>query len=227
MAGKNDYGIMMHIDTSELDNVVQQLHAIHTQENFTKIMRRAVNRAASRMRMVLRNEIPADYMAKPMWIRQQVGGARTQVNGAIVTAQIPVTGIRGKVGGKGEYAATASDGARNIRTDFVGRRKTPGTRQKGRTRRAYKVMASVVTSNKSALPNKGEQIHFMVFSGAKKGRTFARLPNEGNRIRPAVGIGVPQMPTNRTKEAVERATVDMLRERIEHEHSVLIRGIVK
>ena len=67
----------------------------------------------------------------------------------------------------------------------------------------------------------------MVFKGPKRGRVFARLPGENNRIRPAVGIGVPQMPTTRSREAVQEGIAKTLQERIEHEHAAIIQGWAK
>ena len=211
--------VMLKVDTAELSGLIERMRAVHTQEQFRKVMYRALQRTGPRVRTILKKEVPADYRATPSWIGKQVGNPSTTI-GAEVGCTIPVAGARGWVGGGGPYKATASAGGARITTGYTGRRGK-------RTRRAYKVTASIVTAGGSTLPSSGKAVHFMVFSGPKKGRVFARLNQSGSRIRPAVGIGVPQMPTNRSEEAVQEGIIEVLKQRIEHEHAALVRGYAR
>lgn len=211
--------VMLRVDTSELSGLIERMRAVHTPEQFRKVMYRALKRTGSRTRTILKREVPPDYQATPSWIGKQVGDPRTSI-GAEVGCSIPVEGARGWIGGSGPYKASASVGGSRITTPYAGRRGK-------RTRRAYKVTANVVTAGASTLPSSGDAVHFMVFSGPKKGRVYARLNKSGSRIRPAVGIGVPQMPTNRSEEAVQDGIMDVLKQRIEHEHEALVRRYAK
>ena len=211
--------VMLHVDISQLTSTIERMRAVHTKTQFERLMYRAFKRTGSRMRTILKKELPPDYHAGAPWIGRQVGEPRTAM-GTQVSCSIPVDGARGKIGTGGAYKASASAGGSRITTGYSGRKGK-------RTRRAYKVNASVVKSGASALPNDGQAVHFMVFKGPKRGRVFARLPGENNRIRPAVGIGVPQMPTTRSREAVQEGIAKTLQERIEHEHAAIIKGWAK
>ncbi|MCE5343334.1 MAG: hypothetical protein LLF96_07095 [Eubacteriales bacterium] len=210
----NAGGVMLHIDTSQLTGLVSRMEATLTPYQFQKLMRRvlAPSRVGSHVRMTLKKELPNDYQATPAWIGQQVGSPRGAGAGGAFGCSIPVEGARGRIGK--QFAARAGAGGHNITKGFAGRKGS-------RTRRAYEISASIVTSGNSILPSKGDAIHFAVFGGPKKG-FYARLPGEGNKIRPAVGIGVPQMPTNRSEDNVQEEILYYLKQRIEHEYNYLI-----
>lgn len=88
-----------------------------------------------------------------------------------------------------------------------------------RSRRAYKLQAQIVAGQSTALPSAGKkQPHFMVFSGPHKGRVFVRLNKKGDKIRPAVGLGVPQMPMTRTRQAIQLGVLETFQNRLVHEH---------
>jgi hypothetical protein len=207
-------GVMLHIDTTQLKGLLTRMEATLTPYEFQTMMRRvlAPSRVGSHVRMTLRNEIPDDYHATPSWIGQQVKSPTSFGSGGGFGCMIPVAGARGRIGG--QFPAKAGSGGRGITKAFAGRKGK-------RIRRAYRITANIVTSGASVLPNSGKAIHFAVFSGPHKG-IYVRLPGEGNKIRPAVGIGVPQMPTNRSESDVQKEIVRYLRERIEHEYNYLI-----
>jgi hypothetical protein len=209
--------VMLRVDTRGLSGLVERMRACHSKGEFNKLMYRAFQRTGPRVRSILKKEVPADYMASPGWIGAQVGNPQMSM-GAEVGCTIPVSGVRGRIGS--QYSATATSGGGRITTGYTGRRGK-------RTRRAYKVMAKIVTAGASALPDKGDAVHFMVFSGPNRGRVYARLNKSGTRIRPAVGIGVPQMPTNRSEKAVQEGILEVLKQRIEHEHTALIMRYAK
>ena len=209
--------IMMRVDITQLNGLIERMRAIHTKAEFRKVMYRAISRTGSRVRTILKQEVPVDYKAPSSWIGRQVGNP-TMSSGAEVGCSIPVAGVRGKIGGT--YKATADAGGSRITTGFSGK-------SGKRTRRAYKVRANIVSSGASVLPSSGEAVHFMVFSGPNKGKVYARLSKERNRIRPAVGIGVPQMPTNRSEAKVQEGIMELLEQRIAHEHEAIVKGYAR
>jgi hypothetical protein len=223
-SGQYNRNVMITVDTTELQGVIAHMRLIHTRDQFRRLMERAFQRTAPRVRTILKKEIPPDYAAKPAWIGRQVGSPQTFI-GAEVTCTIPVSGIRGKVGR--EYRASATEGTARVRKAYRKLRKSKANPQGKSIRRSYKVMAQVLAGETSELPQGGRAVHFMVFTGSHKGRVFARLPQEGDRIRPGVGIGVPQMPANRSEQAVQDGIRDLLYERIQHEHMALVRGYAK
>lgn len=213
-------GVILRVDTSELSGLIEGMRAVHTEQEFRKLMYRAFRRAAPRVRTILRREIPHDYHAKSSWISRQVGKESTSIGGT-VSCIIPVEGARGYIGKQGVYGASANVDGASIRSGYAGRKGK-------RTRRAYKISAQVVTSGASTLPGSGgTPVHFMVFSGPNRGKVYARLDKQGHHIRAATGIGLPQMPMNRTQDAVQEGIARLLQERIEHEHEVLIRGLAR
>jgi len=223
--GAYNQNVMITVDTTELQGVINHMRLIHSEAEFRKLMERAFRRSAPRVRTILKSEIPPEYAAKPAWIGHQVGSPQTFI-GAEVSCTIPVSGIRGKVGREYKASATEDGGAR-VRKAYKKLRKSKKNPQGKSTRRSYKVMAQVLSGETSELPQGGRAVHFMVFTGSNKGRVYARLPQEGNRIRPGVGIGVPQMPTNRSEQAVQDGIRDLLYERIQHEHMALVKGYAK
>jgi len=202
---------MLYIDTSSLTGMISRMEATLTPYQFHKLLARvmAPSRLGSHVRSTLKHELPKDYKAGTAWIGQQVGSAHYG-GGGTVSCSIPVKGARGKIGK--QFSASASISGKRITKGYAGRK---GSRK----RRAYKINAEIVTGGSSELPTSGDAIHFAVFSGPKKG-FYARLPD--GHVRPAVGIGVPQMPTNRSEDNVQRETVDYLRKRIEHEYNYMI-----
>lgn len=211
--------VAIHVDTTDLNELISQLRLLYTQDKFNTIMYRVLTRAATRTKTIVRKEVPTDYMAKPSWI----GSAfRSPIitRGANMSCTIPLNASRGYIGKGSTFPATAANGGRNLRTAYEGRK---GKRK----RRKYTISAQIVASGASKLPSSGKQPHFMVFSGKKyRGRVFARLDKRGDKIRPAVGIGVPQMPMNRTKDAVQKGVMETLKNRIEHEHAWEMRKMV-
>lgn len=212
-------GVIIRVDTTDLSALIERMRKAHTEKEFKQVMARAFRRTAPRVRTILRQEAPHDYQARPSWIAKQVKEARTTVTHE-VACSIPVEGVRGYIGRTGIYGASASNEGTAVRTAYAGRRGK-------RTRRAYKINAKIVTSGASTLPSSGKGVHFMVFTGPHRGKVYARLDKKGDHIRPATGLGVPQMPTNRSRDAVQDGIMKLLKERIEHEHTVLIRGLAK
>jgi len=123
-----------------------------------------------------------------------------------VSFSIPVSGARGKIGAGGIFKA--SGGGKAAVTARILKSK------------ATKLPTKVGTGNKGTGT---VAAHFMTPSG----KVYARMSDDRDDIRPAVGIGVPQMPTNRSQDAVQEKIMDTLRKRIEHEHWALMSGITR
>lgn len=198
--------VMFSIDTSDAQYKIEQVRNALSEKNFKTVMRRVLQRAPGGVRAVLKKEIPKEYKAMPMWVSRQVGGAK-MTNAADASCVIPVDGARGWLkinSGQGVFQ----------------------TKPTKKNSRRYKLNAQIVKGKMSELPTKVEKdgkgnirgAHFMVFSDKYNGRVFARMSARRTDIRPAVGIGVPQMPTNRAEEKVQERIGDMLLKRVEQEY---------
>lgn len=145
-------------------------------------------------------------------MRGTVKGARVSV-GDGVKCIIPIRAPRGKIGGGGLYGATGGAHGWNI---------------KGK----YKINARIMKGGKSTLPgnmsNIGGQPPFRNYdAGSLNGMTFTRTGKERLPIKPVVGIGIPQMPMNKSKGAVEKDIKKLLEGRMEHVLQQVLMGNIK
>lgn len=207
----NKANVVFHVDISDAKGMIEALRLMYTKDAFHKIMYRVFQRAATKTKVIVKKEVPADYKARPGWI----GAAFQPViisKGASVSCTIPLDGARGRIGADGPFKVSSTgETGKGVRKAYEGRKGK-------RVRRRYKLEAQIVTAGTSKLPSEGKQPHFKVFTGKYKNRIFVRLDKKGKHIRPAVGVGVPQMPMNRTKDAVQSGVLELVKQRIEHEH---------
>ena len=130
-----------------------------------------------------------------------------------VSCVIPIVKERGKIGGSGMYGARGGARGWNI---------------KGK----YTVKASILKGGRSALPgnlpNMGGQPPFRNISAPKlNGITFTRKGKGKFPIAPVEGIAIPQMPLNRSKDAIEKDVKELLEKRMEHVLEQVLLGKVK
>ena len=201
-------GVYLSIDASELNGELQRLKAVLTPEQFDRVMVRIFRRTGGHVRQVLKTDIPKQYHAKAGEIGEAVKNARVIRSGLGVGCTIPVIGPRKSIGG----GFNASGGAHGWAS----------------LRRKYRVKARIVKSGQSVLPpnmdDYGGKPPFRNL-GSKLGKlTFTRLGRERLPIRKVSGIGIPQMPMNRSQEDVQRDIVDYMRKRMEHEFQYMIAG---
>lgn len=217
---KGKANTVLRVDISDTRALVDGLRAVYTEETIGRIMYRVFRRAATRTKTITQREVPADYYAKKAWIGRAFGPPKIST-GARMECLIPLDGARGYIGKGGAFRAAATGPTPGGGTSQV--RKAYTERKGKKTRRAYKINAQIVTGNTTTLPTGEGRTHFMVFSGPYKGRVFARMSKKRENIRPATGLGVPQMPMTRTREAVQAGVLETVKARIEHEHAYELR----
>lgn len=198
--------VYLRVDASDLSEKIEALRAVHTKHEFELLMYRAFKRTGGRVKTILKQDIPKEYFAKPSWIGSTVGNPKTNmggIGGAGVSCCIPIDGTRGVLGQ--QFAAAGPRGRRG----------------KGK---AYKITAKMVKSGASTLPatmdSYGGQPPF--FAPGLGQTVFTRKSKARLPIVRVVGIGVPQMPVNRSEKDVQEDILDTLKKRIEHEHAYLI-----
>jgi hypothetical protein len=204
--------IYLDVDISHLARTIAALKEAHSQKEFELLMYRAFQRTGQRVRTILKTDLPHEYKAKPAWIGQNVGNARTQIggtNGSVVSCTIPLKGARGTMGAGQKFHAAGPRGRRG--------------------KKAYKITAQVVKTGNTVLPDKmptktyGGQPPFLTAAGKiKKGIVFTRKTKNRLPIIRVAAIGVPQMPMNRSADDVQDEIADTLFKRMEHEHARLI-----
>lgn len=203
-------GGIMEIDISDAAEIIGELRAIHTEENFKKIMYRAFRRTGSKVKTIIKKEVPKDYAVSSAWVGKHIGAPRVQYGGGGIGVQctIPIQGKRGSIGGQ----FGASGGAH-------------GWNSKNRK---YRVKARILREKQSTLPghlkhqNNGVPFRNLSAKAKLHGVAFARVGKDRLPIVSVSGLGVPQMPMNRSKDDVQKEIVAHLIERIEHEHNYLI-----
>lgn len=209
-------GKYLQLDISDVQETIDALRAVHTPEQFERLMYRVFSRAGGRVKTILKKEIPKEYHVTSSYVGSQIGAPRTSFGGGGlgVNCCIPIDGHRGSIGGL--YSATGGrhgwNSTKPIRGKKVGKR--------------YKINAKIVKSGTSKLPStmshQGGNPPFRNFGSKLNGVAFTRVGKERFPIAKVVGLGVPQMPLNRSKESVQEEIRETLEKRLEHEHAWLI-----
>ena len=199
--------VYLNVDISDATSKIKELQAAHTEEQFTKLMYNAFKRTGAKVKTIMRQDLPKKYDVKPSWVGSQVGAPKTSMGGGGVNCSIPIDGKRGTIGGT--YKATGGAHGWNALR-----------------RKRYKITAQMVKSGSSTMPkemhNQGGNPPFRNL-GSKLGKlAFTRKTKARFPIARVVGIGVPQMPMNRSQGEVQKDIMDVLMKRLEHEHAYLI-----
>jgi len=196
-------GQYLEIDVTDAMELVKDLRRALTPKEVELLEMRAIKRTAQRVKTIVGKEVPKDYEVKTRQVTSHIGGPRISLAGGGVNCVIPIDGSRLSIGGT--YRAS-------------------GGRRGWNTKRPYRVKARIVKGETSGLPmrmkHQGGQPPFrnLSFSTAaftRKGKR--RLP-----IAPVVGLAVPQMPMNRSKDDIQAEIVEHLKKRLEHEHNFMM-----
>ena len=193
-------GSGFYIDVSQVMDTVDKMKRVMAPAQFHEMMRRTFNDAGRQVKTIMRTEIPKDYEVTAGWVGSKVGWPKPQGLGVV----IPIKGTRGSIGG---------------RFAVLGQRGRPSKKSK----RAAKINAKIAKGRASTMPAKmehqGGQPPFMIGKVA-----FTRkYANKSHPIVHVVGLGVPQMPINKSREDVEKAIRKVVETRLVHHFEVLFR----
>ena len=179
-------GAYMSVDLGDLARVIDLLRGVMTREQFERLMYRTFNEVGRRSKTLISRAVRQDYVAQDGWIRSQIMRPQLSMGGG-VQCRIPINGAKGVIGPR----FPASGGRRS------------------------RITASIVRAGRSRLPavmaNQGGNPPFMSGGVAFTRRTEARLP-----IVRVVGLGVPQMPLNRSEDETRRLLLEYTGQRLEH-----------
>lgn len=188
--------IYLEVDATDLNERLDRLQKIVTAENMERAVAKIFRQTASHVKRVLGKDIPPQYHVTSTEVRGAVGAPR--ISGRSCT--IPIKGKRRSLGGSG-YA---------IAGGFPGWNPPP-----------YRITAKIVKSGTSTLPERaksyGGQPPFRntKASGGVASHAFTRSGKARLPIEKMAGIAIPQMPTNRSKPAVEADIMEFLAKKVE------------
>ena len=183
-----------------------------SEQRFHSVIASEFRRLRAPVKNILGEDIPQEYEVKAATVRGAVKAARVSV-GSNVSCIIPIMKERGKIGGSGMYGATGGAHGWNI---------------KGK----YQVKAKIVKGGRSILPGgiatMGGMPPFRNYSASKlRGMTFTRKGKARFPIAPVEGIAIPQMPLNRSKDAIEKDVKELLEKRMEHVLEQVLLGNIR
>lgn len=184
-------GAYFRVDMGDVARLIEDLRGILTREQFERLLYRTFNEVGRKSKTLISRAVRQDYVAQDGWIRAQIMRPQLSMGGG-VQCRIPLKGTKGVIGPR--FPASGGSG-----------------RRYGRAR----ISASIVRSGRSRLPavmrNQGGNPPFMSGGVAFTRRTEARLP-----IVRVAGLGVPQMPLNRSEDETVRLLLEYTGQRLEH-----------
>lgn len=215
-AGKNggynsNYGgSAIYVDISDLMDTIDDMKKALSERAFHEMMRRTFNDAGRKVKTIVRREVPDDYEVTANWAGSMVGWPQAQGGGQIGVV-VPIKGKRGSIGGR--YHATGGS--------FTRKAYMRGGKQVRGSRINKQIRARIVKGQASAMPptmpHQGGQPPFMVRGIGKSDVVFTRkYAHRPYPIVHVVGLGVPQMPINKSREDVQKDIRDVVEKRLEH-----------
>lgn len=202
--------VFLNIDISRAEETIEALRELYTEEEFRRIVYSAFKQTGHFTRTAVKRIIPRYYNVTQTTVYNHIKEPKTEFGGGGigVSCSIPIDGARMTIGGT--FKAKGGAAGWNVK--------------KGKR---YKIRAQIVRGQKSVLPEEMEhqggyppfinksapKLHGVAFT-----RTGRKTKKGTDEIVRVVGLGVPQMPMNRAEKEVQRAVVDKLIERLEHEH---------
>lgn len=190
-------GNILDIDVSQVTDLLDQMQKSLSKGKFETAMQRAFSNTGRKVKSIIRQEVPKDYVAKPAWVSRAVGTPRKS---GTLGCVIPVKGTRGTLGGT-----------------FPAR---------GGGKRRAKIQAQVVKGQMSTLPghlpNQGGNPPFRNPGSKFGGAVMTRTTNKKYPVAGVVGRAVPQMVTDRSAPEIEKQTVAYLEKEMQRQFDLLI-----
>lgn len=191
-------GAYLYLDLSEVEQTFNDLKAGLSEDQAKRLLRRTLTEGARKVKTILKTEIPQEYEMPPSVIDPAVKRWKQASDG--IGAVIPIKDHRHSIGGR--YAVT--------------------TGHRGRPKKGvkYKLKAKIVKGTVSTLPDTlPHQGGNPPFRPKHSKMVFTRkYKNKALPIMRVVGLGVPQMPVNRSLEAVQDEIRSYILGRLEHNY---------
>lgn len=173
-------GVDIRIDASQALQVLDEAQKLLSTEKAEQMLRYTLVDVGRKTKTIVGRMVREDYHVKHGWVTDKVGHPQVEDNGNGLSVVIPIRGARGGIGMV--YPLYRKNTKRKIR-------------------------AKIVKSGVSELPKKmdhqGGNPPFIA-----KGKVFTRKTGKPYPIVRVVGLGVPQMPLNRSQKKIEKALMD-------------------
>lgn len=233
MAANHPY---LNIDMSDVYEKLNEMRQVVGEKNAAKILYWTVKDSAGHIRAKLSPILRKEYQSRAMTIRRSIGKA---IMTGEMSCVIPIENARNIIGGS-DFPLDGST-TRVVKGNATRRKKALEAGKKPKPGKKYKIRAKILKKGVSTMPDVmpgagrssyGDQPPFLMPVKSKSGPTGkhivmtrkgkARLP-----IISVVGIGVPQMPLNRSRAAVEDDIADFAMDRLVHHYEVVLKKYVK
>lgn len=169
-------GVDIHIDATQALQTLSEAQKLLSPGKCRELLLLTLTDTGRAAKSVIGDTVTEDYVVTKGWAADKVGFP--QVSGGL-TVIVPVRGSRGVIGLV--YPIAGASGGKKKR----------------------RIKASIVRSGVSTLPAKmSNQGGNPPFIG--KGMVYTRKTSKRYPIVRVVGLGVPQMPINRSKEKIEK-----------------------
>ena len=215
-----DYERILYVDTSDLNEKLTKLRDAMTEEQFGKAMYGVFKRAGGHVRTILVKDLPKAYVVKSTPIRQAVKGPKMSAAGVgMPTCVIPVRSPRMDIGGDGKL--------NSFKVTKGGAHGWNAIKYAGKP---YSLTVKILNGQTSVIRPKagkrnGRGYPFRNLSAPSlNNKAYARQRNSRLPIQKIVGIGIPQMPLNRSEDAVETDIIEYLEKRIDARYAALIKN---
>lgn len=235
---------LLHIDTTQMQQTVGGLKNVLSDRQMNVLIYRTLKRTGEHARTLVARDVTHEYHVNYGYALHSIGKPQMGSGGGI-SCIMPVSNARKKLarsGGPHFFKAVAS-------SNKTGRKVSKKRFHAVGARGGYNVQAQILKGETSKLPSHGKTAHFMISGGPLEGQVYTRK-SDGSKyvatvkyktknggvktyktkkaaIRPGVGIGMPQMPINRSAEEIQRGTQALMMKRLEHEYDVMVQGIAK
>ena len=203
-------GVYLEVDASDLEAQIKKLQKVMKPEKFNQAMHGIFRRTGGHVRKILKQDLPKEYNISAGQVGTAVKSPKLAMGNG-VGCSIPVSAARKHIGGGSKRGFTAYGGRRGWASLHSGH---------------YNISAIVYRGQRSTLPPRmtgyGGQPPFRNIGSKLNGLTFTREGKDRLPIRPVMGIGIPDMPLNRSKPDVQSDIKDYLEKQIEHRFTALM-----
>ena len=207
-------GASIYVDISDVAEKIDMMTKTLTEQKATELLRRTFNDASKKVKTIIRTDVPKDYAVKASWAGSSVGWPKVTAGGGQVNAVVPLRGTRGSIGGT--FSATGGSFTRKAYTTKSGKAVKAA-------RVSKKIRAKILKGTSSAMPDtmehQGGQPPFMI-NGVAFTRKYA---HKSHPIVHVVGLAVPQMPLNKSREKIENDIKNVVEKRLVHHYEQLFK----
>lgn len=197
-----DTGVYIEIDASETVQLLNRIQILVKPEQFRQIVYRVYKRTGRHVITAVKKSVSHDYAVKQKEVEKAIGKPKLSMYSGEIGCTIPIKGNRGAIGGM----FSASGSAKGWQS----------------VRKKYRVKTHVIRGARKPLPKQMSDIGgFPPFRNSTApdlhNVTFTRVTKDQLPIRKIVGIAIPQMPMNRSRDAVQDDIIKFMMQRIEQE----------